>query len=213
MPEAVKETDGTRIVEELIDLIKENRQDLSDIDGAIGDGDHGINMAKGFSMAGERLEDGMGLSDALEALGSVLIMEIGGSIGPLYGRFFRSMADECKELESIAAADFSRMLRAGYESIKALGGAKPGDKTLVDTLDPALAAFDWALNSGEGFGDALGCMRNAALEGKNSTREMVAKLGRSSRLGERSRGVLDAGAVSCWLILDSMGKTINDLLA
>lgn len=212
MPEVFKQAEGRRIVEGFIEVIKENRQYLSDIDGAIGDGDHGINMAKGFSLAGDRLEDGMGFSDALKVLGSVLMMEIGGSMGPLYGKFFRSMSKECKEHDVISAADISRMLNAGYESIKALG-AVPGDKTLVDTLDPAIAAFDGAVDSGKSFRAALEDMREAAKQGKDSTKEMVAKLGRASRLGERSRGALDPGATSCWLILDSMGKTIGELLS
>jgi len=212
MSDAFRASEGRLIVEEMIAVIRENRQFLSDIDGAIGDGDHGINMAKGFTITAERLDDSMGLFDALRALGSVLMMEIGGSMGPLYGKFFRSMAKECKGVDEITAEELSKMLHAGYNSITELGGAKPGDKTLVDTLDPALKAFDGAIASGSGFSAALESMRVAAEQGKESTKDLVAKLGRASRLGERSRGVLDAGATSCWLILDSMATTIKHLL-
>ena len=203
---------GRVVVLNLIDVITENRQSLSDIDGAIGDGDHGVNMAKGFSMAGERLDESMGLTEALKTLGSVLMMEIGGSMGPLYGKFFRSMAKECKDLSEIDSNVLSKMLHAGYDAITEIGGAKPGDKTLVDALDPAITAFDDAIATDSSFADALEVMRNAAEAGKESTRDMIAKLGRAARLGERSRGALDAGATSCWLILDSMSRTIVELL-
>lgn len=212
MASSFKGADGKIVVENLVSVITENRQYLSDIDGAIGDGDHGINMAKGFSMAGERLEPAMGLSEALRTVGSVLMMEIGGSMGPLYGKFFRTMAKECKDIEEITAEVFSRMVRTGYDAITEIGGATPGDKTLVDTLDPALAAFDAAVSDGADFGGALESMKAAAEQGKDSTKDMVAKLGRASRLGERSRGVLDAGATSCWLILGSMADSIQELL-
>ena len=203
---------GRVVVQNLIDVITENRQSLSDIDGAIGDGDHGVNMAKGFSMAGERLDESMGLTEALKTLGSVLMMEIGGSMGPLYGKFFRSMANECKDLSEIDSNVLSKMLHAGYDAITEIGGAKPGDKTLVDALDPAITAFDDAIATDSSFADALEVMRNAAEAGKESTRDMIAKLGRAARLGERSKGALDAGATSCWLILDSMSRTMVELL-
>ena len=203
---------GRIVVEHLTEVIVENRQSLSDIDGAIGDGDHGINMAKGFSMAHERLDDTMGLSESLKTLGSVLMMEIGGSMGPLYGKFFRSMAKECKEVAEIDASVFSRMLHAGYDAVTEIGGAKPGDKTLVDTLHPAIAEFDRAIAANSRFGEALESMKNAAEAGKESTKDMIAKVGRAARLGERSKGALDAGATSCWLILDSIAQSISELL-
>ncbi len=201
-------SDGKIVVQELTEVIAANRQYLSDIDGAIGDGDHGINMAKGFSMAAERLEDSMDLSESLKTLGTVLMMEIGGSMGPLYGKFFRSLAKESKGLDEISILDISRMLHAGYEAVKEIGGAKPGDKTLLDALDPAIAALDRSIDAGDGFAEALDAMTRAAEKGKESTKDMIAKIGRAARLGERSRGALDAGAASCWLILDSMARTI-----
>jgi dihydroxyacetone kinase len=88
-----------------------------------------------------------------------------------------------------------------------------GDKTMLDTLAPAREAFRTCLRDGLGFADALCVMMKAAEEGKDSTRDLVARLGRSSRLGERSRGILDAGAVSCWLILTAMGQSMIELLA
>jgi phosphoenolpyruvate---glycerone phosphotransferase subunit DhaL len=212
MAEMFENRHGRIIVENLIEVITENRAYLSDLDGAIGDGDHGINMAKGFALAGERLAMNMNFSQSLKILGSVLMMEIGGSMGPLYGKFFRSMAKECLDSDNVDAATFSRMLRGGYDAIQAIGGAKPGDKTMVDTLDPAITAFDDALENGKGFSASLADMRTAAELGRDSTIEMIAKLGRAARLGERSKGVLDAGATSCCLILESMALSINRIL-
>ncbi|MFO7782878.1 MAG: DAK2 domain-containing protein, partial [Spirochaetia bacterium] len=107
---------------------------------------------------------------------------------------------------------FEKMLASAYEKIQDLGEAKVGDKTLVDTLDPALAAFREAREGGRSFADALAAMAEAAEKGKESTTDLVAKKGRAARLGERSKGVLDAGATSCWLILDSMAKSMRKLL-
>ena len=212
MADCFNNSDGRVIVENLVAVIIENKAYLSEIDGAIGDGDHGINMAKGFSMAGERLEEGMGFAESLKTLGSVLMMEIGGSMGPLYGKFFRSMAKACRDVSVIDASVFAEMLRAGYDAIVALGGAKPGDKTLIDTLEPAIGVFQSAHGNGDGFSETLLAMEDAAEKGRDSTKDMVAKLGRASRLGERSKGVLDPGATSCCLILRSMGETIRGLL-
>ena len=210
---AFRNADGKVIVENLITTIHENAAYLSEIDGAIGDGDHGINMNKGFTLCEERLADkDVDFSTALNTLGRVLLMEIGGSMGPLYGTFFREMAKVSKEQETIDAQGFSEMLRAAITGIQSLSKAKVGDKTLMDTLIPALERYDAALGEGKSFVDALQEMTAAAEAGKESTKDMVAKIGRASRLGERSRGVLDTGATSCWLILRSMATTITGLL-
>ncbi|MBN2552159.1 MAG: dihydroxyacetone kinase subunit L [Spirochaetales bacterium] len=203
---------GRIVVQNLIETIRENKAYLSEVDGAIGDGDHGINMAKGFTLTGERLTDQMGCSESLKTLGRTLVMEIGGAMGPLYGTFFKALAGACSDKEQIDAQVFGQMLEAGYAAVVELGQARVGDKTLVDTLHPALAEYKKALGDGAGFKDALQRMVQAAQQGKESTRDLAAKLGRSSRLGERSRGVLDAGAASCYLILKSMADTISGLL-
>jgi dihydroxyacetone kinase-like protein len=211
MGESFKNADGRVIVERLIDVIHENRAYLSEIDGKIGDGDHGINMDKGFQMTKERLEDEMGMSDALKTLGRTLLLEIGGSMGPLYGQFYKAMAKASKDVEDVDAGTFADMLEAAYEAIRNLGEAKPGDKTLVDTLDPASSALRGAVDEGKSLSEALDAMVAAAETGWQSTEDMVAKIGRSSRLGERSRGVLDAGATSCYMMLKSMAATAKEL--
>lgn len=206
--------DGIRIVFDLIRAIQENKQYLSDIDGAIGDGDHGINMNKGFTLCGDELLANPGdLSHGLKTLAKILIMRIGGSMGPLYGTFFKSMAAACEGADAIDATVFGRMLSSGREGIEKISEAKQGDKTLMDVLLPAEAAYQAAAQTGEPFRVCLERMAGAARQGRDATKEMAAKLGRSSRLGERSRGVIDAGAASCCLILEVMAGTIGHLLS
>ncbi len=125
-------------------------------------------------------------------------------MGPLYGTFFTDMAEALDGTDSLDAPRFSAMLQAGLDAIQGLGDAKPGDKTLVDVLVPARLAFDEAQASGKSFTDSLRALKASAAEGLEATRGMVAKVGRASRLGERSRGTLDAGAASCDMILAAM---------
>lgn len=200
------------IVEELAAAIVANKAWLSEIDGKIGDGDHGINMAKGFGRTAERIHGKeMTLDAAMAVLSDVLMSEIGGSMGPLYGLMFEDMAAALKGCATIDAAAFSAMLNAGLAGVRGVGGAEVGDKTLLDTLVPAVAAFDAA--RAEGFTPALIAMAAAAERGRDSTVELVARIGRASRLGERSRGVLDAGATSCCLILTTLAGSVERRLA
>ena len=205
--------EGALVVDRMISVIQENKQYLSDIDGAIADGDHGINMNKGFTMTREALEKDPGdLSHGLLTLAKVLMMRIGGSMGPLYGKTFKTMGKTLAGSEEIDAELFSQALEGARESMRALSPAKVGDKTLVDALYPAIDAFSSSIESGSGFEEALKAMKEAAEKGRDATEDMVAKLGRSSRLGERSRGVIDAGAASCALLLGVMADTIVEIL-
>jgi len=214
MPESFLNSRGKSIVLALVHTIQENTAYLSEVDGAIGDGDHGINMNKGFSRCEDLIKDrDINLTDSLNNLGTVLLDDIGGSMGPLYGSFFLDMAAVCHEKTEIDQYIFGDMLKAGMESIQGLGNAKLGDKTLLDTLIPAYQAYDTALSSKASFKACLSDMVLAAAKGKESTRDMVAKVGRASRLGERSRGVLDAGATSCLLILQAFASSIEPLIS
>ena len=193
------------IVLSVADRIIENRSYLSEIDGKIGDGDHGVNMAKGFGMAAERIRgNDMSLATAFDTLGTVLMTEIGGSMGPLYGVMFTQFAETIEKSSSIDAKTFSAMLTSGLDGIQAIGSAKVGDKTLLDTLVPAIDAFNSADADGKPFPEALDALVVAAEKGRDGTKDLVARIGRASRLGERSLGVLDAGATSCALILKAL---------
>lgn len=186
---------------------------LSEIDGATGDGDHGVNMDKGFARAGELLgASEIDVPGGLSLVGRVLITEIGGAMGPLYGSFFLEMASAAGTNPTIDADLFGAMLAAGLAAVVDVGNAGVGDKTLLDALIPADAAYRSAVAEGATFAEALDTMAAAAAAGSESTRSMVARVGRASRLGERSRGSLDAGAASCAVILRSLATSIKALL-
>ncbi len=205
--------EGAIVMDRMILAIAENKQYLSDIDGAIGDGDHGINMNKGFAMTREVLDKDPGdLSHGLLTLAKILMMRIGGSMGPLYGKIFKTMGKSLSGHEEIDAALFGSALNGIRDSLAPLTPACVGDKTLVDALYPAIDAYNQALDAGKGFGEALETMKKAAETGRDATKDMVAKLGRSSRLGERSKGVIDAGSASCALILGVLADTMNELI-
>lgn len=202
----VKNENGKGILLSMVKAIQANKDYLGDVDGLIGDGDHGMNMNKGFTVfAEEQLGDNeISLADGLFDLGTVLLNRIGGSMGPIYGTVFMEMSEKAEDAEDITLELFAEMLEAGLEGLYGIVEARPGDKTLVDTLFPALEAVKAAVRDGKDFAGALEDMKEAAEKGKNATKDLVAKYGRSSRLGERSRGVLDAGAVSCCIILQAM---------
>ena len=202
--------DGRRLVLSLVETIGTNRAYLSEVDGAIGDGDHGINMSKGFALTKTRLGDQtISVCDGLALIGKTLMTEIGGAMGPIYGTFFIQMSLQAKNKPAIDAGVFGAMLAAARKAVEDLGGAKPGDKTIMDTLVPAEEKYQSALGAGSDFIQALQEMADAAEQGKESTRDLVAKIGRASRLGERSRGTLDAGATSCALILQTFVKVLS----
>lgn len=211
--ESFKNADGKIIVIDMIKTIQDNKEYLSEVDGAIGDGDHGINMNKGFTICEERLNgQDFNFSKSLTTLGTVLLTEIGGSMGPLYGSFFRSMGKVSKTSENIDKIIFASMLQAAFDKITSIGSAKVGDKTLIDTLYPALESFNRSVKEDKTFAFCLDKMIEAAEKGKDSTIDLVAKIGRAARLGDRSKGVLDAGATSCFLLLKSMALSIQRLL-
>ena len=205
--------EGAVIMENLITVIQANKQYLSDIDGLIGDGDHGINMNKGFTMCREELKKNPGdLAHSAKVLSKILMMKIGGSMGPLYGKMFKGFATGLEGKNEIGIEEFGSALNSMLTAVQSISPAQPGDKTLIDTLHPAVMTYKKAAAEGKSFVDTLDEMKNAAIAGRDSTKDMVAKLGRASRLGERSRGVMDAGATSCCLILETMAGSIKELL-
>ncbi|MFJ3482477.1 dihydroxyacetone kinase subunit DhaL [Pseudomonas sp. NPDC090202] len=213
MSQHFSSADGSAIVGDLVSVIVANREYLSEVDGAIGDGDHGINMAKGFAHCGRSIEGRqLSLAEALDELTLSLMEGIGGSMGPLYGSLFIGMANEVRDSETIDAARFAQLLRGGLTSLQDITDAGVGDKCLMDTLIPAVEAAEKASAEGASFGQMLEQVKTAASQGRDSTRDLVAKIGRASRLGERSLGVLDAGAVSCCLILTRLADSVQPRL-
>ena len=208
----IKQSDGKVILTAMVKAIQENKAYLGEVDGLIGDGDHGMNMNKGFSVFEERFggED-FTLSDGLNSLAMILMNEIGGSMGPIYGTIFMEMADSAEEKDELTVADVRDMLQSGMDGLFDIVDARVGDKTLVDTLSPAVEALSAAAESGSEMDDAMQALKEAATSGRDSTKDLVAKYGRSSRLGERSKGVLDAGATSCCLLLCAIADAVISL--
>jgi dihydroxyacetone kinase-like protein len=164
-------------------------------------------------MCAEELEKNPGdLAYSMKVLSKILMMKIGGSMGPLYGKFFKAIGLALDGKDEIGINEMGEALKAAVDAIASISPAKVGDKTLIDTLIPALAAFEKAQAESKTFSEALEAMRIAAIEGRDSTKDMVAKLGRASRLGERSRGVLDAGATSCCLILETIANSVKEII-
>jgi dihydroxyacetone kinase-like protein len=190
--------------------IERNKAWLSEINGAIGDGDHGINMAKGCMMALEKIDEiPDNLSEVLHFLGMTLLSNIGGAMGPIYGTFFMRMGKAVEGKEQFSKDDILNMLEGALEGVKKRGGAEVGDKTLVDSLEPAKRWYEKAVKEGKDIKDAIDRMIEGARIGMESTKDLVAKKGRSSRLGERSKGTIDAGAASCYIILRALGESLK----
>jgi dihydroxyacetone kinase phosphoprotein-dependent L subunit len=200
---------GCEIVLELAQQVIEAKSWLSEIDGAIGDGDHGINMAKGFSMAQDRIRRAgePDLSLSFKILADTLLDDIGGSMGPLYGAFFNALAKACQGCEELNGDVLERMFTRVLERVGALSKAQVGDKTLIDTLDPAVKAFQQARTAGADLPGMLAALKLAATQGRDSTKDLQARVGRASRLGARSIGTIDAGAASCCLILCNLADS------
>lgn len=161
-----KNADAGIIVDQLIKTIQEQRDYLSEIDGKIGDGDHGINMNKGFTMCEDKLKGKTyNLSEGLSILGETLLDDIGGSMGPLYGMLFDEMAMACEDAEEIDAEVFGEMVTNAVEGLQEISPAKVGDKSLIDTLVPAKEAFIAAKEEGKEFAQCLEAMNEAAEKG------------------------------------------------
>ncbi len=136
---AFKNAAGKPVLMRMVKGIQDNKAYLGEVDGLIGDGDHGMNMNKGFSVFEERFKDeDISFSEGLDELGMILLNEIGGSMGPIYGTIFMDMAEAGEDLDEITAADLGTMLEAGLNGLYGIVDAKVGDKTLVDTLAPSV---------------------------------------------------------------------------
>jgi phosphoenolpyruvate---glycerone phosphotransferase subunit DhaL len=185
--------------------VARHKAHLTDLDAAIGDADHGINMDRGMRAVVEALEGTRpGAADELfKKVGMTLVSSVGGASGPLYGTFFLRLGAACGPVAELAPQDFAKALRAGNEGLVARGRPELGDKTMFDALHPALEALDQALGAGERTADAFDAASEAAARGRDATIPMVARKGRASYLGERSAGHQDPGATSAALLLQS----------
>jgi phosphoenolpyruvate---glycerone phosphotransferase subunit DhaL len=204
---------------DVIDLIRhvggkivENRDYLSKLDTEIGDGDHGVGLAAGFSSFIGKLGE-FGSADfggLLKKGGFELIKTVGGAAGAIFGTFFTGQAvfydANYKGKESLTLGEFSNMLTEALCQIKKRGSAQVGEKTMVDALEPALASLQDSVKGGFSFGQAFKQAAVKAREGAESTKNMVATKGRAKNLGERSLGFVDPGSMSTTLIFEAMAE-------
>lgn len=196
-------------LKDFADVINEQANYLTDLDRQIGDADHGSNMSRGMSAVAAL--DPASFTDAsgmLKKAGMTLVSTVGGASGPLYGTFFLRLGTTFTSDGELSAADLARGMQAGLDGIIARGKASPGDKTLVDTLTPAVAAAQQAADEGRSLAEALRAASKAADQGRDATVDMIAKRGRASYLGERSKGHQDPGATSMALLIDSAARCL-----
>lgn len=189
------------------ELLNENAARLTTLDSAIGDADHGSNMARGFKAAVEALDDTAPLPKLFKGVGMTLVSSIGGASGPLYGSFFLRLGAGLDEVV-VAPEDFAKALRAGLDGVKARGKATTGEKTMIDAMEPAVVAFAEAAE--QGAAAASRAAAEAANEGRDATIPMLATKGRASYLGERSIGHQDPGATSTALMFDALAAALKE---
>ena len=198
-----------RFVELFADRLRERRDELTQLDSAIGDADHGINMDRGFTAARAKvaeLEPDADLGTVAKTVGMTLISTVGGASGPLYGTFFLRFATALGARGEVEAAEVGAGLRAGLEGLVQRGKAELDDKTMVDAVTPAVEAFDAAV--GDGLAAALGAAVDAAAAGRDRVTPLVARKGRASYLGERSANHQDPGATSATIMLEALRDAV-----
>ena len=185
------------------DEIIANKDYLTDLDRSIGDADHGVNMAKGFGFTKEALEaDFDDYKTLFNKVATTLLSKVGGASGPLYGSFFMKFAASVKDVEELTRDGLNKAFTAGVDGVKQRGKAEVGDKTMVDVLEPVAEA----LNAGKSFDEVI----KIAEESMEKTKDIKAKKGRASYVGERSIGHIDPGAASSYILVKETLGAIND---
>ena len=198
-------------LEKTAEVLGENKEYLTELDAAIGDADHGINMDRGFRKVMEKLPSvaDKDIGNILKTTGMTLISSVGGAAGPLYGTFYMRSGMAVAAKEELDNDDVLSMLQSGVDGIVQRGRAQLEDKTMYDAWAPALTALDVSLGNGDDLVAALGSAVAAAEQGMKDTIPLQAKKGRASYLGERSIGHQDPGATSSYLILNALLDVIK----
>ncbi|MGI8540304.1 MAG: dihydroxyacetone kinase subunit DhaL [Rubrobacteraceae bacterium] len=198
------------VVRAMASAVEESHRELTKLDSAIGDGDHGTNMRRGFEAVLGKLDESPpdSPSDVLKSAAMTLIGKVGGAAGPLYGTAFLRASSALAGKADITPPDVAEALEAALGGVKQRGKAEPGDKTMVDALTPAVAAAKEAATSGSAA-DVLRAAADAAAEGAEATIPLTAKRGRASYLGPRSAGHKDPGAASTALLLDAAARSLG----
>ena len=205
------ESEIRRWVRGSADVISANRDFLTQLDAAIGDADHGINMDRGFSAAVTDLDASVDLppGELLIRVGGTLIYRVGGAAGPLFGTCLRRAGESLGDAERFDGEDLLKAMRAGLDGIQGLGAAIEGDKTIVDAYMPAVGAFERALRAGGDAASAAHKAADASREAARDTVPMQARKGRASYLGPRSVGHQDPGATSAALLFAALARALD----
>lgn len=187
----------------MAEKVQEQKDFLTELDNEIGDGDHGINLARGFAAVKEKMPSfaDKDVGAILKETGMTLVSTVGGASGPLYGTAFMKAGMACKGMSEIGSKEFLAAFSAAVAGIKQRGKSEEGEKTMLDALCPAERALTEALGAGADLKEALGKAVDAAEEGLVHTKDIIATKGRASYLGERSLGHQDPGATSSLLLL------------
>ncbi|HRW48155.1 MAG: dihydroxyacetone kinase subunit L [Caldilinea sp.] len=188
--------------------ISTNKEQLTALDAAIGDADHGINMDRGFTEVMQRMPSlrEQDIGSFFKGVGMTLLSKVGGASGPLYGTLFLRMGMASGGKEELSLTELAAQLSAGVDGIRQRGSARPGDKTMIDALAPAIAALQEAADAGQETCQALEAAAAAAEAGMKATIPMQASKGRASYLGPRSIGHQDPGATSAWLLIKAAAQ-------
>lgn len=194
----------------LTEVYRDNKDYLTELDSAIGDADHGINMARGFTAVDAALESKPPATmDALfKTVSMTLIKSVGGASGPLYGTVFMKLGPLLGKGDTVSLETFLSGLTAGVEGIKKMGRSKGGEKTMLEAWLPALASLEQSVKEGQPEKQAFEAATQAAEEGMKATIPLMATKGRASYLGERSIGHQDPGATSTWLMLKALSESV-----
>jgi dihydroxyacetone kinase-like protein len=205
-------SDLRRFVERFADLIEQHADELTELDAAIGDADHGINMRRGARAVREKLSvtDETTPGALLKTVATTLISKVGGASGPLYGTAFLRAATAVGDKQELEDADLVELFAAALEGLRQRGGAQLGDKTMIDAFSPAVDALQAAVAEGKPRKDALEAARVAAHAGSDATIDIVARKGRASYLGERARGHRDPGSFSTALLFDAAASSLAE---
>jgi dihydroxyacetone kinase-like protein len=192
--------------------VKQHRDQLTQLDSAIGDADHGTNMDRGMTAAVVALDGTEPATAAalFKQVGMTLVSTVGGASGPLYGTLFLRMASAAGDAEALDPGEFAKVLRAGLDGVVARGKAEAGDKTMYDALSPAVDALDAEVAKGSALSAALSVASAAADAGRDATTPMLARKGRASYLGERSVGHQDPGATSVALFVAAAAAAVDE---
>jgi phosphoenolpyruvate---glycerone phosphotransferase subunit DhaL len=191
-------------------VVAENREYLTELDSAIGDADHGINMNRGMQAVVAKLDAGEAgdIGALLKTVGMTLVSTVGGASGPLYGTLFLEMGRSAAGKSELSGQDWADALAAGVAGVQRRGKAELGDKTMLDALVPAVDTLRSALAGGSALDEALRRSAETAQAGMTATIPLVARKGRASYLGERSANHQDPGATSSWLLLRTAAETL-----